>query len=181
MTHWIDELQAALADEYGSKPRVATLATVDADNRPRARSVVCRKLHDDGSLWITSDSRSDKNLQLADRPFAEVVFWLRNRFEQYRVAGGVQLIDHEDARRAESWRALSDASRAMFFWPVPGTSFVASEELRQVPPATAPIPSAFSLLILRPDQVEHLDLKPQPHVRRRWERATNWAPQRLHA
>jgi len=181
MIDWIGELRAALTEEYAAKPWIATLATVDAVSRPRARSVVCRKLEQDGSLWVTSDLRSDKNDQLSKRPFGERVFWLRNRFEQFRVAGCIEIEKSSDERRAVVWQSLSDASRAMFLWPAPGTPFTESMALPVSLPPEAPIPEEFTLLILRPDRVEHLDLKPHPHHRRRWDRETAWVPQRLHA
>src|SRR5687768_13042385 len=119
---WLPLLTDALDLEYGPRPRIATLATVDDRHRPRARSIVLRQLDDDGALHLVSDARSPKNHHLRATPFAELVLWLPARREQFRLFGPTvvtprpdnpQLIDH-------FWTTLTDASRALFTWPAPG-------------------------------------------------------------
>ena len=75
---WLETFWAALDDEFGPRPHVATLATVDRAGDPRARSVVCRTV-DESGLYFVSDARSGKNGQLRLNVVAEAVFWLSAR------------------------------------------------------------------------------------------------------
>jgi pyridoxamine 5'-phosphate oxidase len=178
MSEWVGELTRALGDEYGAdRPRVCTLATVDKAGLPRARSVVCRRVAPDGSIWIASDARSEKNEQLKANPQAEVVFWLPARKEQFRVQGSVKVLSEpgRDPARATLWGEMSDAARALFFWPTPGAKKLdVPESFPKSVDAETPPPANFEVLVLRPRRVEHLQLKPHPHRRRRWMLAGNW-------
>ena len=87
-------------------PIVLSLATVDADCRPHVRSVICRRSDEDGSLWITADSRSDKHAQLKEHPFAEAVIWIEKTREQFRFRGPVHILDasSHSQDRVDLWR-----------------------------------------------------------------------------
>jgi pyridoxamine 5'-phosphate oxidase len=178
MSEWVGELTRALEGEYGGeRPRVCTLATVDKAGLPRARSVVCRRVGPDGAIWLASDARSEKNEHVKASPHAEVVFWLPTRREQFRVQGSVKVLGEPapDPARAQLWRELSDEARALFFWPTPGAKKL--ETLEVFPKAVGaetPPPASFEVLVLRPRRVEHLQLKPHPHRRRRWMLAGKW-------
>ena len=63
MIEWLEELRAGFTAEFGTGPKIVTLATV-ASGVPRARAVVVRAVTDAGSLAIASDARSRKNNQL---------------------------------------------------------------------------------------------------------------------
>src|SRR5829696_6010744 len=178
MSEWVGELTRALGNEYGTdKPRVCTLATVDKGGLPRARSVVCRRVSADGAVWLASDARSEKNDQVKANPQAEVVFWLPTLREQFRVQGSVKVLGEpsRDPARAELWRELSDEARALFFWPTPGARKLDTPEaFMKTAGEERPPPPSFEVLIVRPRRVEHLQLKPHPHRRRRWMLAGNW-------
>jgi pyridoxamine 5'-phosphate oxidase len=80
-----------------------------------------------------------------------------------------------DSARAELWRELSDEVRALFFWPTPGAKKLdMPEAFPKVVDAEKPLPASFEVLVLRPRRVEHLQLKPHPHRRRRWILAGKW-------
>jgi pyridoxamine 5'-phosphate oxidase len=166
MSAWIDELRIALDDEYADRPVVGVLATVDRD----------------GAVWVGTDQRSFKNGQVRHTPFAELVFWLPSRREQFRLSGSVDVLcsTDDDPRRLALWRSLSDATRAMFFWPPPGRPLDADPDaFPDSMPADVEPPDDFELLVLEPDRVDHLDLKPSPHRRRRWHAAGDWEEQVL--
>lgn len=172
---WLPELRSALDAEFADRPRVAALATVDEDGRPRVRSVVCRRVEAHGDLWLCSDARSAKNAQLKHNPAAELAFWLPSRREQYRVSGSVAVLSARspDPRRAALWAGLADPARALFAWPEPGQPLDSDPNaFTAALPADAPLPASFEVLILTPEVVEHLDLNPHPHHRRRW----RWQP-----
>lgn len=171
---WLPELRERLIVEFEDRPRIATLATIDDAGRPRARSIVCRAIEDDGSVWLTSDSRSDKNKHVRENPFAELAIYLRGAREQFRLAGGMIVLAEGDERR-RAWHAQSDATRAMFFWDKPGAPVRDEFDAPKVISATSPIPPTFELLILKPVRVEHLNLKPHPPQRRVWSLDRDWA------
>ncbi|HEX8912574.1 MAG TPA: pyridoxamine 5'-phosphate oxidase family protein [Humisphaera sp.] len=177
MSEWIGELQSALTREFGDKPNVATLATVDKGGAPRARTVVCRRVQPDGSVLVASDARSEKNEQVKGTQQAEVVFWLPTLREQYRLFGStrVMLPNPPEAARLEVWRAMSDAARALFFWPSPGAKRVEPDESfpKAVDAGQSP-PNNFEVIVVRPRKVEHLNLNGHPHRRRRWMLAGKW-------
>jgi PPOX class probable FMN-dependent enzyme len=177
---WLPILRDALDLDYAAAPRIATLATVDPHHRPRARSVVIRRIDDDGSLHIATDARSDKHHHLQSTPFAELVFWLPKRREQFRLAGPVTLTSRGDnpALIDQMWQSLPAPSRALFTWPAPGLPWQGCDNAfaREVP-ATTPVPDCFELLTLRPDEVDHLQLTPTPHRRTRWLATNTWQPQ----
>jgi pyridoxine/pyridoxamine 5'-phosphate oxidase len=176
MSNWIDELKNNIAGEYERRPAVVTLATVNqtpSGPNADARSVVVRDLRDDGTVIITSDSRSEKNAQLRLNPSATAVFWLASQRWQCIVTGEMLILDHlsNDQRRIELWQRLSDATRAMFTWPAPGERFDATGDFtRQLDSGTLP-PDAFELLLLKPLAVETLDVRAHPHRRVVWKRA----------
>ncbi len=177
MSLWIGELRATLRSEFEGRPWVAVMATVDRDGLPHGRSVVCRRLEDDGTLWVATDARSAKNGHVRHTSYAELVFWFAARREQFRLSGPVQVltITDDDPRRLALWRELSDATRAMFFWPPPGRPL--EEEPGSFPEVVAADvepPEDFELLVIDPERVEHLDLKPHPHRRRRWHAEGRW-------
>lgn len=178
MSEWVAELTRGLVAEFGDGPHVCTLATVDKNGAPRARSVVCRKVGADGSVWVVSDARTEKNEQVRAVPQAEVVFWLPASREQFRLFGSVKVLPggSKEPALVDSWQALSDATRATFFWPSPGAKRIDAPEAfaREVAAGTPP-PANFEVLVVRPRRVEHLQLGSHPHRRRRWMLAGNWS------
>ena len=173
---WLDELRAAMEAEKLTGRLIGTLATVDAGGLPRARSVVCRRVDEKGAVWVASDARSGKNEQLRQNPHAELVVWLPTPRLQFRVQGEIRLLDAKAGgdERAKLWRELSDTARALFFWPAPGAPRAEGDAFPPTVPADRAAPDTFEVLVLSPDQVDRLDLKPQPHVRRRWRRRDDW-------
>ena len=173
MIDWVARLQEALSGEFGHKPQIAALATVDHDHRPRVRSMVIRRVEADGTLWFCSDRRGEKADHLAASAYAEVVFWLPELREQFRVAGVVKEVGEQDRRNL--WVELSDSARALFAWPASGLPVIdPAEPLPRQLPAETPIPEPFGAWSLRPDRVEHLTLKGHPHRRTRWDGPPTW-------
>ena len=175
---WLPEFEAALADEYDHKPRIAALATLDGGS-PRVRNVVCRRVDADGTVWVASDARSGKNAQLRGCPEAEVAFWLPRRRDQWRLAGTASILPAE--RALDLWRSMSESARALFDWPPPGAPRDPDPDADAFPttPRPGPPPANFEAIGLSPLVVEHLDLNPHPHRRRRWEAADGWVERTL--
>ena len=179
LTEWLTEFRRAAGDLRRQPPLVMALATTDAGGAPRARSVVCRHVTDDGGLWFASDARSEKNAHLRRRPEVEAVAWLAGSREQFRFFGRAELLT-DGGDRLDLLRELSDASRAMFFWPDPGRPRTADTVAfpRSITADTPP-PASFEVIVVRPIQVEHLALTGHPHRRRRWCAETGWRGEEL--
>ena len=97
------------------------LATVDADNAPRCRTVVFRGFAPDGRLKIITDKRSAK---VKESRRVEVCWWVSQSSEQYRFAGDITYIggdglEEDVALRKQQWGNLSDKAREQFFWAHP--------------------------------------------------------------
>jgi pyridoxamine 5'-phosphate oxidase len=157
MHEWITRLRKAIEQENSDRPLVMTLATVSRKGSPRARSVICRKITDEGDIWITSDARSKKGEQIQRNRRVELVIWLPTVRRQYRLRGKAHIISAEDSTAKELWAGLSDASKAMFFWHSVG---------EQRP--TASPPDTFEAIAICPTRVEELDLTVEPHRVWRW-------------
>lgn len=100
--HWLEEAVAAELPE----PNAMTLATVDADGRPKARVVLLKGLDNAGFLFFTHYT-SAKGQQLAANPHAALVFLWHELERQVRIEGVV-----EPLPRAESEAYFRSRPRA---------------------------------------------------------------------
>ena len=179
-TPWRTLLDAAIDV---TQARFAQLATVRADGRPANRTVVVRGLLDPGGRPIvTTDSRSAKFDQLAADPRAELCWWFPETREQFRLSGRVAVVgpDDDDATRLRIWSELPELSRRSFTWPSPDKPRAVPPDFHMDGPAPGAPPTCFVLLVLDPEEVEHLDLKPQPHERSRYVRGPEgWSVERV--
>jgi pyridoxamine 5'-phosphate oxidase len=181
MLPWLPILRSALDAEYADRPRIATLATIDFDRQPRARTVILRRIDDDGTLWIASDAHSDKNAHLRNRDDAELVLYLPASREQFRIFGRCRIIGRGDDEpvRLQFWQSLSDTARAMFLWPTIGQPVIENQTVPTAVPKTTPMPDNFELIALRPEQVQHLTTTSIPHRRTRYRRFSAWQPESI--
>jgi hypothetical protein len=173
MTDWISELRDSISREHSGRPAIATLSTVRmTPDGPHAdaRSVVVRKLMNDGTLLITSDGRSEKSGQIRANPSATAVFWFPSLRKQFVVDGKVLIIGPADEKpiRLQAWRDLSNSTRAMFHWPASGSARNEMDLFCEAIDADAAMPDSFEVLLLEPEKVDILDLNPFPHSRLRW-------------
>jgi PPOX class probable FMN-dependent enzyme len=176
MLSWLNELRTALNDEFGDKPKVMILATVDRSGAPHARSLICRRIDEEGRLFAATDSRSEKSSQLQGDRRAELVFWMPTLRMQFRISGETKVIafPQDEPLRKEIWREMSDESRSLFFWPTPGVAADTDDAFAEAVSADVPPPRAFEILIIEPKQVDRLALDAHPHRRRLWRIDTNW-------
>lgn len=181
MLPWLPILRSVLDVEYADRPRIATLATIDFNRQPRARTIILRRIDDDGTLWIASDGNSDKNAHLRNMSDAELVLYLPTSREQFRVFGRCRIIGRGDDEpvRQQFWQSLSDAARAMYLWPTIEQRVTANQTVPTAVPATMPMPDNFELIALRPEQVEHLATASIPHSRTRYRKFSAWSPESI--
>jgi pyridoxamine 5'-phosphate oxidase len=91
---WFEEALRADLPE----PHAMTLATVSADGRPSARTVLLRGFDPRGFVFFTNyDSR--KARELAERPHAALLFFWQALERQVRVEGRVQKVSDAESDR----------------------------------------------------------------------------------
>lgn len=181
---WRIELERAFKDSATDPAsRYLQLATRDESGAPTVRTLVFRRFLDEGlpgmaaeALVMCTDGRSGKARALrgaGGSARAEAVVYVAATREQFRVSGTLTLAEGREAARlrGEVWSSLSAASRQSFTWPAPGMPREGATAFAQPEPGpAAEPPSAFALLLLDPVGVDHLELRPSPHRRTRYQR-----------
>lgn len=152
--------------------RYLQLATINANGKPSNRTVVFRGFVDT-DLQMVTDGRSEKVQQIQAYPWAEVCWYFTVTREQFRIAGKLTLISPEDdildkdskAIRLNAWCLLSAKARQQFYWPHPGQTNISKAPLEPVRTVADHPPDSFYVLLLTPEQVDHLTLKGNPQER----------------
>jgi len=179
---WRPLLSAARKRE-GRSPggRWLQLATLAMDGCPRVRTLVFRDWSASATLDLLTDARSDKTLEIQRTPEVELCWLFRKAREQFRLRGTARLIapGEDPVVLDQSWRQLSPSGRSVWAWPPPGDPFDVQGPWPQEVSDDSAMPEHLRLLRISLHQVEQLDLKPHPHVRRVWTSATEWQEQRL--
>ena len=160
VARWYKEAEA---DERVVEPGAMVVATVDAEGRPDARTVLLKGLSAQGFTFFTN-TRSAKGHQLADTPYASLVLLWHPMYRQVRARGRVEQTSAEDAARyfASRPRGSQVATRASRqSQPIGSRSElearVAAEEARWPDtgsPDDVPAPSSWGGYLVRPDVVE---------------------------
>lgn len=78
------------------EPTAMTLATVDGDHRPAARTVLLKDMDEHGFVFYTNLG-SRKGRHLAGNPNVSLVFWWRENEEQVLIDGRVEPVSPEEA------------------------------------------------------------------------------------
>jgi pyridoxamine 5'-phosphate oxidase len=89
---WFDEAQAAQVPE----PNAMTLATVNEQGQPSARTVLIKEARTDGFVWFTN-YESRKGHDLVINPKAALLFFWQALERQVRVEGVVERISAADS------------------------------------------------------------------------------------
>lgn len=151
--------------------RYLQLATVRANQRPANRTLVFRGFLDGtNQLQFVTDARNEKAEQIDRLAWGEACWYFPKTREQFRLAGTLLLVrdQHSDPAlqqaRQTAWQALSDAARTQFAWAHPGKPQTDQGFNVAMPEATTPL-THFCLLLLDPDQVDHLELQGDPQNR----------------
>jgi PPOX class probable FMN-dependent enzyme len=148
---------------------------VRPNGKPANRTIVFRGfLTDTNQLKFVTDARSEKSEHIAHFPWAELCWYFPTTREQFRIAGYLKLVRHNDPdellqkARQSVWQELSDSARTQFAWAHPG-------QLRdEADPFSLPAPSSieplphFCLVLLEPTEVDHLELRGEPQNRHRY-------------
>jgi pyridoxamine 5'-phosphate oxidase len=153
--------------------RYFQLATVQKNGYPSNRTVVFRGFLDNSNdIKIITDLKSQKIAELATQPWGEICWYFSKTREQFRISGIVTVIKEGETDqilaklRQESWQNLSDVGRVQFAWPITGEVRNPNKNLFSppIPDSDNPL-SNFCLLLLKPQKVDHLELKGDPQNR----------------
>ncbi|MEB3255517.1 MAG: pyridoxamine 5'-phosphate oxidase family protein [Synechococcaceae cyanobacterium] len=157
------------------------LASVTADGTPRVRTLVFRGWASPAALDLLTDGRSAKAGELAAQPAVELCWLLPRARCQFRLRGARQSLAAALAgsERERHWRSLTPAGRAVWGWPAPGLPLQPDAPFPAELPDDTPLPAHLQLLRIALEQVELLELGPQPHRRRRWRQSTGWREEPL--
>ena len=149
------------------------LATVTKQGLPTNRTVVFRGfLPDSNKIQIVTDSRSDKIEEINSKPWGEICWYFTVTREQFRLGGKLTLVtaDNQEsnllAARETLWKQLSNKARTQFAWPTPKQARNNNHQDFFDISVSPQIPlDNFCLLLLNPQQVDHLELRGNPQNR----------------
>jgi pyridoxamine 5'-phosphate oxidase len=154
------ELKKALESrEHGW--RTGTLANIDQDLQPQARTVVIRDVDvNHGSIFIFTDVRSPKVTQLKANPRATLVLWCPNIQQQLRLSCSVSEVHNT----SDYWRQIAH-SRARIDYATkyaPGSPLNADLTMNE-----SLAEQNFCVLQLNVETIDRLWISQQGHRRQR--------------
>ncbi|HTA08345.1 MAG TPA: pyridoxamine 5'-phosphate oxidase, partial [Streptosporangiaceae bacterium] len=136
------------------------LATVSAEGRPRARTVLL-KAHDQAGFTFYSNRTSRKGRDLAANPRACAVFPWYGMRRQVTAEGGVHIMSQADSEpyyrsrpRGSQIGAWASRQSQVIGSRAELDDRVAELERRWAPPATIPMPDFWGGYVLMPETVE---------------------------
>ncbi|HEY9695095.1 MAG TPA: pyridoxamine 5'-phosphate oxidase [Oculatellaceae cyanobacterium] len=89
---WFDQALAAQLPE----PNAMTLATVSQDGKPRARIVLLKNFNEQGFVFYTNYN-SQKGQEIAQNPWAALIFWWAELERQVRIEGSVEKVTKSES------------------------------------------------------------------------------------
>lgn len=111
------------------EPYAMSLATANAQGRPHVRTVLLRGATDAGYDFYTNYD-SQKGLDLAENPYAELLFYWQDQERQIRISGRVKKISEEES--TDYYHKRPRESQIAAHISTPQSGIVASrEELQQ--------------------------------------------------
>ena len=151
--------------------RHPTLATVDRDGMPQARTVVLRAAdRDQASVKVYSDRYADKVDEVSAHPYASVHVWDNTAHLQLRLAGEVSI--HTGEVIEPVWSQLSENARKCYgFHPASGQALPGALGYE-----VEPDPGSFAILELMIQRMDVLHLGHR-HRRAQFTRGDDWAGQ----
>ena len=123
--NWFNHALAAQLHE----PYAMSLATANAQGRPHVRTVLLRGADEAGYAFYTNYD-SQKGLDLASNPYAEILFYWQEQERQIRISGRVVKISEEES--ADYYHKRPRDSQIAAHISTPQSGVIASrEELQQ--------------------------------------------------
>ncbi len=118
---WLDQAILAKLPE----PNAMTLASVDNQGRPHARVILLKELDEKGFVFYTNYN-SNKGQQLANNPYATLVFLWLELHRQVRIEG---LAEKVVAAESDTYFALRPRSSQLGAIASPQSSVITSREV----------------------------------------------------
>ncbi len=155
-------LQTWLKDALNAEivePNAMCLATVDEQGNPDARFVLLRGFEERGLVFYTN-SQSTKGRQLANRPYATLVFWWGALERQVRIRGRIELVSDAES---DAYFATRPRGHQLAAWvspqsePIPDRAWLenrAAEVEREFEGREVPRPPYWTGYRLIPDTFE---------------------------
>lgn len=157
----------ALLSLFGQRsvdPNAMTLATVDAEGRPSARTVLLKGLDARGFVFFTN-YESRKGRELAGNPQAALVFYWKDLERQVCVAGRVERLPEAESRayfesrprgsRIGAWASAQST-------PIPDRAALERrwQEAEARFPQDVPLPPFWGGYVLHPERIEFWQGRP---------------------
>ena len=169
-SHFSHALHRNRAKPYS---KYVQLATINPEGLPTNRTVVFRGfLEPTNQLQFIIDTRSEKFIHIQQKPWGEICWYFTKTREQFRLAGNLILVTSQssdaDLQKARKiiWQNISDSARLQFAWANPGEVRESTPEAFNPEPPTEEQPlDNFCLLLLKPQKVDHLELRGDPQNR----------------
>lgn len=118
---WFDEARVAAVPE----PNAMTLATVGADGRPSARTVLLKGADAEGYVFYTN-YRSRKSLDLQQHPYGALLFFWPTLERQIRIEGSVGQIS---AAESDAYYASRPLGSRLGAWVSDQSSEIADRDV----------------------------------------------------
>lgn len=150
---------ADIAADSANPARVLTLASVDENGQPQARSVILREAKP-WTLTVYSDRRSPKVEQLKQQPKSQLLLWDRDKRWQLRAVAKAEVIT-AGAEIEQLWERIKDTQAAQdYLTPqAPG-------ELLDIDAPSLEQPQ-FAILRFHLTEIDWLELRREGHRRQR--------------
>jgi pyridoxamine 5'-phosphate oxidase len=151
----------AFALETGvSQPHAMTIATVDREGAPSARTLLLKDITPEG-LWFATLSTSPKGRDLAENPRAALLFYWREHGRQIRVTGSVETGSRALARldfltRHPNARAIAAGGQQSEPLPATEAEYAAAVQSAREQIAADPgyVPEEWQAYLVRPAELE---------------------------
>jgi pyridoxamine 5'-phosphate oxidase len=119
--HWFEEGQRSEIDEVNAM----TLATVDAEGKPHARTVLLKGLDERGFSFFTN-YESAKGHELMHQPHAALLFFWKELERQVRIEGMVEELSIEES---DAYFASRPRGSRIGAWASPQSSVIADRRI----------------------------------------------------
>ncbi|WP_370391254.1 pyridoxamine 5'-phosphate oxidase family protein [uncultured Winogradskyella sp.] len=159
---FLDKIKRELINGYAKKRhpfRYFTLATMH-NGAPRQRTVILRKLQDDFTLVLYTDSRSQKVADIKECPTVSALFYHPKKLIQVKVEGNAEIVS--DKSHLDSyWKSIPENSKKDYITKLPPGSPIDNPDHTTYYTDK----NYFCMIKIIPNTIEILQLKRPNHMR----------------